>query len=86
MLSLGAYLTMQLFGLAHFVEYPLYLRIDIGFGRSFAASCVYVGLGSLLLFAIALFSGKKARKNVTTSALAAALACGTLSIALFQPY
>lgn len=85
MLSLATFLAMQLSDVAHFIEYPLYLRIDIGFARSLASSCVYVGLGSALLFA-ASFLFKTTKSNVTASIVAVALACGTLSVALFQPY
>ena len=85
MTSLVAYLAIQILGLVHFIEYPLFLRVDIGFGRSLASACIYVGLASLLLSAIS-FLLRKSRKSIASSAAAIALACGSLAVAVFQPY
>lgn len=85
MLSLSVYLTVQIFGLAHFIEYPLYLRVDIGFGRSLASAGVYAGIGSLL-WVVTSAVLKRMGKSFITPAVAAALACGTLSVVLFQSY
>lgn len=85
-LSLGVYLTLQIFDLAHFVEYPLNLRVDIGLGRDLASSCVYVAFASLLWFAISkVFAFARPKISFATFAFSALLVCGTLAIILFNP-
>jgi hypothetical protein len=84
-LSLGIYLTLQIFGSAHFVEYPLNLRVDVGLARNFVSSCIYVGFASLLWFAISKVFARP-RIRFVTFAFSALLVCGTLAIILFYPF
>jgi hypothetical protein len=85
-LSLASYLTLQIFGVIHFIEYPLFLRIDIGLARNLASGGVCVAMGSLLFMGIFFLSPKKRIAGLTDFMIAAVLACGSLAICLFQSY
>lgn len=86
MLSLVAFLIFQIFDVAHFIEYPLYLRVDVGLSRNFASAFVYTALGSVLWFACSFLGSRSLRTPVPHFLLAAMLTCGTLALGLFQYY
>jgi hypothetical protein len=86
MLSLAIYFLVRCFGLAHFIEYPLNLRLDVGFGRDFATSCVYVGLASLLLCGYSTVSSRKSEIGALAAVLTGFSASFLFSILLFKAY
>ena len=84
-LSLAAYLVFQFADLAHFIEYPINLKIDVGVIRNITTSAAYVVLGLLPLMAFSALSGfGRTRSLLYVSA--GAFTIPMLAFALFQPY
>jgi hypothetical protein len=85
MASLAVFLGLRIFGMAHFIEYPLFLRVDMGLGRSFAAACVYVASALVLVGAVSCLF-KSRRIKLAELPLVAVLAIVSMAFGLFQPY
>jgi hypothetical protein len=83
--SLAAFLTFQFFDLAHFIEFPINLRLDVGLVRNLATSAIYVGLGLVCMSGFLVFM--RNRKARATSCLIAALTIiPVIALVLFQAF
>ena len=84
-LSIAIYLTVQIFDLAHFAEYPINLWLELGWKRYLVTASAFVAPGLLLLFASSLLSNEK-KARVGSYLAAAIIVIPLFAMALFQPY
>src|SRR5581483_7469612 len=82
MLALATHLILQLSDVAHFVEYPINLRLDLGLGGGLVTASVYIALALVPLLTLAMVREDRvvrARSYASTALIA--IPC--MAIALF---
>jgi hypothetical protein len=85
MASLAVYLAFQIGDVAHFFEFPINLRLDIGLARNLATSFVYVGLALLALLSCATFSNDR-KARALTYVIAAGTIIPVYALIVIQPF
>jgi len=85
-ISLCTFLAIQFSGLAHLIEYPLNLRVDVGFLRNVLTSGVYVLISSSVLLTIRMVSSKRGITDLAKPAFSMVLVCLTFALLVLEPY
>ena len=85
LVALTIYLAFQFLDIAHFIEYPINLKLDLGLGRSLATAAAYASLALSALLCISIWHADRfSRARSYFSGLLAVVPI--LAVALFQAY
>ena len=85
LVALTIYLTFQFLDIAHFIEYPINLKFDLGLGRSLVTAATYASLALSALLCMSIwYTDRLSRARSYFSALLAVVPI--LAVALFQAY